>query len=268
MSFIKKILYSAPVIGYRRWQWFFERLYNFSLGGMNIGRAAGIYDDGEIGVFNYVDSHIKEKTLTIFDVGANVGLYTEALFKQFGEKASIYSFEPSKKTFATLSQNISSNIGNKKSVHLCNIGLGEKESDMILFSDKDNSGLASLYDRKMDHFNVSMDKMETVKISTIDIFCRDNNIKNIDFLKMDVEGHELSVLHGAKDMLAKKAIKYIQFEFGGNNIDSRTFFQDFYYLLKDDFNLFRVVKDGLYPVFGYKEDYERFLCTVFFAERK
>jgi len=83
---------------------------------------------------------------------------------------------------------------------------------------------------------------------------------------MDVEGNELKVLDGALNMLASKRIRFIQFEFGGCNIDSRTFFQDFYYLLNKDFQLYRIVQDGLFPINHYKECYELFMTTNFLAE--
>ena len=190
------------------------------------------------------------------------------LVRELGAGAQVYSFEPSQKTFQTLSQNISSDPACKGRVTLLNIGLSNKAEEVSLFTDAENSGLASVYHRRLDHFNIAMDKKETVLLTTLDGFCEKNNIAKIDFLKMDVEGHELSVLQGAQKMLDKKAIACIQFEFGGNNIDSKTFFQDFFYLLKDDFSIFRVVKDGLYPITEYKESYESFLCTVFVAERK
>jgi len=265
---IKKLFHSLHIIGYKRYQRFFERLHGFAQGGMNIGRAGLFEEDGELKVLEYVKEKEGNRSLVLFDVGANVGHYTEALVSQFGDDAQVYSFEPSKRTFQTLSKTVADNSACKGKVILTNVGLSDKAGTVELFTDADNSGLASVYKRRLDHFGTSMDKSEKVILMTLDEFCKKNQISAIDFLKMDVEGHELSVLHGAKDMLAKKAIKYIQFEFGGNNIDSRIFFQDFYYLLKDDFNLFRIVKDGLYPITEYKETYECFLCTVFFAERR
>lgn len=265
---IKKIVHSLHILGYRRWQKFFERLYSFSLVGMNIGRAAKVEDDGELRVIQYICNTEHTDNLVVFDVGANIGSYTKALEGQFKERATIYSFEPSQKTFQTLSKNINSDSKYADNIKLYNLGLGNAEGKITLFSDADNSGLASVYKRRLDHSGISMNQSESVMITTLDNFCAKNNIKTIDFLKMDVEGHELSVLDGAKKLLDADAIKYIQFEFGGNNIDSRTFFQDFYYLLSPKFNLFRIVKDGLYPITEYKETYECFMCSNFFAERK
>lgn len=69
-------------------------------------------------------------------------------------------------------------------------------------------------------------------------------------------------------MLASGAVDFIQFEFGGTNIDSRTYFQDFYYLLKDQYNIYRILKDGLFQITQYKEVYEVFITTNFLAQKR
>jgi hypothetical protein len=46
----------------------------------------------------------------------------------------------------------------------------------------------------------------------------DNNIQNIDFLKIDTEGYELNVLQGFEDYL--RNINLIQFEYGGTFLDN------------------------------------------------
>lgn len=122
----------------------------------------------------------------------------------------------------------------------------------------DCSGLASVYKRKLDHLGYYLNKLEKVKMSTIDIYCKENNIDRIHFLKFDIEGHELNALNGANKMLKDKKIDIIQFEFGGCNIDSRTFFRDFFYLLKDNYTIYRILKDGLFEISKYKEQYEIF----------
>ena len=110
-----------------------------------------------------------------------------------------------------------------------------------------------------------MNRREEVNLLTVEEFCRQKNIDGVDFLKLDVEGHELAVLAGAGNMLLTGKIKYIQFEFGGCNIDSRTFFRDFYNLLNPRYQIYRVLTDGLKPISAYRETDEIFVTTNYFA---
>jgi hypothetical protein len=104
---------------------------------------------------------------------------------------------------------------------------------------------------------------ENVEVTTLDLFCESVAISPIA-IKIDVEGHELDVLAGATNVLA--GVKVIQFEFGGTDIDTRTFFQDFFYLLVPlGFRLWRHSPRGLIPVTEYSERLEIFFYTNYFA---
>ena len=113
-----------------------------------------------------------------------------------------------------------------------------------------------------------MEAREEIVVKTLDSFCADNDIHQIHLLKLDVEGHELAALKGATRFLQAGRIDFIQFEFGGCNIDARTFFQDYYYLLTDQYRLYRVLIDGLHELTGYREADEIFITTNFLAARR
>jgi len=90
--------------------------------------------------------------------------------------------------------------------------------------------------------------------------------ENIDFVKLDIEGHELDALNGFGDAL--KFIKVIQFEFGGCNIDTRTFWQDFWYFFtENNFVLYRITPFGITKIKKYRELDEFFSTTNFLAKR-
>jgi FkbM family methyltransferase len=252
-------------IGQKQYQNLFENFYTISMLGMNIGGGAETGSSGEKNVLLYIKEKLKKTNqLVIFDVGANIGLYTILLNEVFSEHSNILSFEPSKKTYNKLRINTSHIIN----TNLYNFGFGNSNTFLTLYYNQEESGLASVYERRLDHFNIKMDLKEEIEIKAIDSFCEENNIVHINFLKLDVEGHELSVLNGATKMLNSHKIDFIQFEFGGCNIDSRTYFQDFYYLLSKDFYIYRIVKDGLHKIDNYKEMYEAFSTTNYLAERK
>jgi FkbM family methyltransferase len=242
-------------------QRFWEILHKASLIGMNIGEGGNYVESGEDYVLNFIKKSLNENNKPIiFDVGANIGDYT-LLIKSMIENSEIHAFEPSLKTFTKLSEKVKA----QSKIVLNNFGFGDKAEKIKLFYNSELSGLASLYQRRLDHFNKKFDQSEVVEIRTIDQYCQEKNIAEIDFLKLDVEGNEIKTLVGAKKMLDGGKINFIQFEFGGCNIDSRTFFQDFYYLLKDKYDIYRVLKNGLWPITKYREEYEIFVTTNFLA---
>lgn len=260
---VKKILSNS--FGVKGAQRFYENLFRLSLKGMNYGNGGDYQESGELNALSYIRERSKHlETLTIFDVGANIGNYAYTLASCFDSNSTIHSFEPSEKTF----QIFLKNTQQLKNVRANNFGLSDTETTLELFTNKDGSGLASLYSRNLDYLGISMDKSEEIKLTTIDRYCEANNIRKIDFLKIDVEGHELSTLKGARNMLNNKAIDYIQFEFGGTNIDSRVFFRDFFSLLSNDFRIYRIVKNGLVHIPRYSITQEIFVSINYLAESK
>lgn len=254
-----------PMYGKLTHQAFFERLHQYSLKGLSAGSGAYTEDSSERLTIQQIKDFYKDAPkLVCFDVGANVGQFTTLLHQVMGDQAIIHSFEPSAATFQNLQKNTAAFSG----VTVHHLGLGESPGKLQLFTNNDTSLIASLYPRRLDHFGIQMDKNEEVDILTLDGFCAQNNISHIHFLKMDVEGHELSVLKGGKALLQSAKIDFIQFEFGGCNIDSRTYFQDFWYLLSNDYTIYRIVKDGLYEIRAYHETLENFITTNFLARRK
>ena len=133
----------------------------------------------------------------------------------------------------------------------------------------EGSGLASLSKRRLDHFNISMDVVETVNTIRFDEFLSFDDVPEIpeiiDYVKMDVEGHELSVLKGFGSFIDK--VKLVQFEFGGCNIDTRTYFQDFWYFFKEkNFSLYVITPyEGPQKINEYKESSEFFTTTNYIA---
>lgn len=197
-----------------------------------------------------------------FDVGGNKGIYSKELLRAFGDKLkSIHCFEPSLELFTEYLK------FDDPRVFVNNTALGSADGSGELFKVKDHSVLNSLTKRRLDHFNVAMTESESIKITTLDNYAHANQITKIDFLKIDVEGHELDVLHGGAKLLEGRAIECIQFEFGGCNIDTRTFFQDFWYLLVTEYkySIYRITPLGVRRCDKYSELDEIFTTTNYLA---
>jgi len=250
--------------GKRKYQRFFGRLHDVAIAGMNYGKGDEFTTSGELVVLRHVHSSLVgvPEDIVLFDVGANLGGYTKALLDQFRmPNVRIHSFEPSLPTYRRLVDN----VGGFAQVKTHNIGLSDETASRELYTSEGLPGLASVHERRLAHRNITMKKSEAIQVRTLDDFCAEQGIDRIHFLKMDVEGHELSVLKGGARMLEEGRIFRIQWEFGGTNIDSRTFFQDFFYLLKDRYDISRVVSDGLFAISRYSESLEIFSTINYFA---
>lgn len=230
------------------------QLYKTALQGMNIGTGGNLEHSGEQNVLNLLKA-MGRKEKVLFDVGANIGNYTKELISNFPD-GYIHSFEPSKETFKILSQNVSG-----KNVTLNNVGFSDEIGKGVLYSDKENSGLASLYDRKLDYLGIEFNRTEYIELSTLDYYCEIHHIDEIDFLKIDIEGNEYKALRGGMKLLTEKRIKAIQIETGGSNIDSRTYFRDFWDLLHNDYSVYRILQDGIIEVLVYEEYLECFITS-------
>lgn len=191
----------------------------------------------------------------VVDVGGNKGDWTAAIFEACKPKAA-YVLEP-----ATSNQKIlTDRFRGEKNIYIVPYALSKCDGTAALYSDSDGSGLASLHQRQLDHLNIPHEKVEEVKTIRFKTLLDQYSIQKINILKLDIEGHELMVLKAIDDS-SRNQIDLIQFEFGGCNIDSRTYFRDFWYLLHDNFVFYRITPLGLTAIPRYRVGDEVFTTT-------
>lgn len=241
-------------MGRRRWQEFFVTMHRLSIAGLNLGSPADTpKTSGELAVIDTLPT-----APVVFDVGANLGAYATLVLGARPD-ARIWCFEPSAHAFERLTAALAG-----RGVAM-QVGLSDADGEAQLFAPTTGSPLGSLYRRS--HPSIEFKPTETVRLRTLDAVCRELAIERIDLLKLDVEGNELAALRGAKETLASGKVAAIQFEFGGSNIDSRTFLRDFFDLLEPAYRIHRIVRDGVVPV-RYDELWEVFTTTNFLAIRR
>ncbi|MBI3705177.1 MAG: FkbM family methyltransferase [Rhizobiales bacterium] len=194
------------------------------------------------------------------DIGGNVGDYTAELRRK-NQTLEIHSFEPS----ATNIDKLKTRFAGDKNITIVPLAVSNASGSATLFSNQSGSGLASLTKRRLAHFEIAFDVQESIETITFEQYWKQQlNKRDIDIVKLDIEGHELAALNGFGEAI--EATKVLQFEFGGCNIDTRTFFQDFWYFFKERrFGIFRIAPTGVQKIERYKEIDEFFSTTNFIA---
>lgn len=124
-----------------------------------------------------------KKDLTILDVGANIGLFT---FYAYPYAKKIYSVEPSGEHFETLISML--NFNHMDRAMPIQVALSSKNGSQTFYHNQ-NTTMYSLNKA----VNGLPDEAETVTCVTLDKLFKDNKIKHIDFMKIDIEGAECEV---------------------------------------------------------------------------
>lgn len=247
-------IFSGP-----RFQETWRRLHKLSLHAMNYGRGGFMDESGEEWVLRYLaEAGRGRRPRVFFDVGAHKGEYSEGILRVYGGDADIYCFEPAGATYDALRDRLEG----RSNVRLFNVGLSDEEGSVDLYSDTLVSGRASVYRRGISEGSYNK---ESIRLVTIDGFCAKEGIDRIDLLKIDVEGHELSVLKGAQGMISSGSVSYIQFEFSEFNVESRVFFRDFFTMLVPRYSICRILRRGLAPIDEYNAYQEVFKTTNYLA---
>jgi FkbM family methyltransferase len=193
-------------------------------------------------IYNEVQDYFKNGIVcnegdTIFDVGANIGLFAMHAYKKYNQNISIYSFEPIPQIFKALALNVQ-NLNTEK-IKIFPFGLSD-DSKVKTFSFHSNApGLSSMYpnnsqehqqaiknsllenlehapphirrlitsvpkflstffiDRDIDR--IFQSKKVDCQLKKLSDILREQNISRIDLLKIDVERSELEVLMGIEE---------------------------------------------------------------------
>ena len=202
----------------------------------------------------------------VFDVGANIGEWTEKAL-EIQPTIHIKAFEPIPQVCELYRQRIQNTNATLFNTALSNtVG---KQSFFVYGNSFKESGTSSLYRQPtLEAQGVRPMEEITITKTTTDLFCRKNKISKIDFMKIDVEGHELSVLQGARHMLKNKRIQAIQFEYGytfhGSNITLKSVFD---YLSDKRVLIFRLIPDGLVFVPTWSDSLENYRFCNYVAIR-
>ena len=169
--------------------------------GIDLGIFLNIKNEKKI--FNIIK--ILGKHITIIDIGSNIGSVTLPLAKIFS-KSKVISIEPTFYAFSKLKKNINLNPILKKRIKLENVFVSNQNK--IVNKVYSSWNLSNDSKKHKVHFGTL--KKTSKNIKKLDKVC--SEVKKVDFIKIDVDGHELDVLKSGKKTI-KKHKPFIYFEF-------------------------------------------------------
>ena len=219
-----------------------EPLRNVATYALGAGTASlHVEDSGEGRLLRTLGERWCDREVTVVDVGAHIGEWAAAARAGLGPSATLHCFEPRPDTFDALAGRFA-----RDPRTVCHrLALGREPRTASLFGDDRSAAFTSLH---RDALPGEPARVDEVDVDTLDSVSAELGIGRVDLLKVDVEGHELAVLEGARGLIESGAVDAVQFEFGERNLASRTFLRDFFQLLGPGFRFFRVTPFALRPL--------------------
>jgi len=174
----------------------------------------------------------------VLDIGANIGFYAKIISNLVGEKGKVYCFEPDKTNYNYLVKN-TKGISN---ITLFNLAVSDKEEVIKVYKSK----LLNVDHRTYPVNNY--DSVEEINAKNIDGMLG-IDIEKIDFIKIDIQGFELTAFKGMQNLLSKQNNLKIIAEYWPHGFKragtSAIEFYDFFDKLNYQFKLINEGKNSL-----------------------
>jgi len=136
-----------------------------------------------------------EEGMVVIDIGANVGVYTFSAARRVGANGKVIAVEPLPKCIDLLKETC--HLNNFSNVLICESAVSNQVGKVKFSTDKKNETNQVLLEEK------TPDQVNTITVDalTLDTIPTMYNLEKIDFIKIDAEGHEMQVFHGATEVL-------------------------------------------------------------------
>ena len=183
--------------------------------------------NGEQVIIKTIAKHNSKDPFVFFDVGANIGEWTSFCLSQFKQDMEGHLFELSSETYETLKDR----LAGSNNLTLNNIGLSDKNANISYKNyGRDNGSNTIIMDA-----DYHKKPYETCHASIIkgDEYCNEKHIHRINYLKVDTEGADYSVLLGFEKRFDAKSIDIVQFEYGYTHADAKTLMRDFFQFFEE-----------------------------------
>src|SRR5271157_2040622 len=139
----------------------------------------------------------------VFDIGANIGAHTLHFARLVGPTGRVFAFEPTDYATVKIRLNLAINPELARRVSLQQRFLVADNAEALPASVAARWPVANDHDDlNEDHFG-KLEKLVHARAVTADDFCETENLRRLDFVKIDVDGHEYPVLRGFRRSLGR-----------------------------------------------------------------
>lgn len=162
-----------------------------------------------------------ESIRTVLDVGANVGKWSR-MAADLLPQAVIYALE----VVPATAEELRRRTAEQERIKCFALGLAEHSGSLTIHYNP----VASAHSTITEYPHTWEAQRVECPVMRGDEFLAREAIRNLDFLKIDVEGAEHLVLRGFEQLLRARRVRFVQFEYGRVNILTRFLLKDFYEL--------------------------------------
>ncbi len=194
----------------------------------------------------------------VFDIGAHKAGYLYFFLEQLGQTGKVIAFEPQSILYKYLSR-LKKILGWENVVIEAAAVSAESGTATLCVpynSGRPSSPCATIIE---SHMPFRFQAKEEVKTVSIDDYCRRYAISP-DFLKIDVEGNELSVLKGAQQIL-RTAKPKILFECEARFVGEERVLETFQFLQQAGYQGYFIMGEDIHPIEAFDIHYHQDLST-------
>jgi FkbM family methyltransferase len=181
------------------------------------------------------------------DIGANIGLHTILLSKLVGDKGKVYAFEPVPYNIKKLNTNLS--LSGCTNVNIVDKAVADSNGEMVINmvpEDGFDQGSSSLVMNEVLSEKGLLTLQSKVNTIKLEYFVEINQLENINFIKMDIEGFEYWALKGFGDKVLLEMKPKMIIEYNNHRIEflgiNNTNFKN---LLEETYDCYEICKEDV-----------------------
>jgi FkbM family methyltransferase len=166
---------------------------------------------------------------TVFDIGARGSTFPDIFCRHPDRR--VYLFEP------LHHEPLTRQYGGRPDVVVCPYGVGTRDELLPYFPNTESYVKRTVHVQSADPLPLS--------VRSFDSIMREFELDSVDFVKIDTEGYEFTILKAAKEYIDSQRIRFVQFEIGGTIFDINENLYDIFALFPENWRMYNMPRSGV-----------------------